>query len=91
MSAAALTPDGWMDAMLQHRRGSRAMSGRRQREGGAATVAKNTICFWYDKDAEAAARFYVETFLESTMGVVYRAPADHPSGKAGYVLTVRSP
>ena len=22
------------------------------------TVAKNTICLWYDKDAEEAARFY---------------------------------
>ena len=21
-------------------------------------MAKNTICLWYDKDAEAAARFY---------------------------------
>ena len=25
-------------------------------------IAKNTICLWYDKDAEAAARFYAETF-----------------------------
>jgi predicted 3-demethylubiquinone-9 3-methyltransferase (glyoxalase superfamily) len=25
-------------------------------------MAKNTICLWYDKDAEEAARFYVETF-----------------------------
>ena len=25
-------------------------------------MAKNTICVWYDKDAEAAARFYAETF-----------------------------
>ena len=24
-------------------------------------MAKNTICLWYDKDAEAAARFYAET------------------------------
>ena len=23
-------------------------------------MAKNTICLWYDKDAEAAARFYAE-------------------------------
>ena len=44
------------------------MLDRRQREGGAVMVAKNTICLWYDKDAEAAARFYVETFPESTMG-----------------------
>lgn len=25
-------------------------------------MPKNTICLWYDKDAEAAARFYAETF-----------------------------
>jgi len=25
-------------------------------------MARNTICLWYDKDAEAAARFYAETF-----------------------------
>ena len=25
-------------------------------------IAKNTICVLYDKDAEAAARFYAETF-----------------------------
>jgi 2-polyprenyl-6-hydroxyphenyl methylase/3-demethylubiquinone-9 3-methyltransferase len=24
--------------------------------------AKNTICLWYDGDAEDAARFYAETF-----------------------------
>jgi predicted 3-demethylubiquinone-9 3-methyltransferase (glyoxalase superfamily) len=49
---------------------------------------KNTICLWYDKDAEAAARFYAETFPDSTVGKVSRAPGDNPSGKAGDVLTV---
>jgi predicted 3-demethylubiquinone-9 3-methyltransferase (glyoxalase superfamily) len=28
-------------------------------------MAKNTICLWYDKDAEAAARFYAKTFPNS--------------------------
>jgi predicted 3-demethylubiquinone-9 3-methyltransferase (glyoxalase superfamily) len=51
-------------------------------------MAKNTICLWYDKDAEAAARFYAETFPESTVGVVHHAPADYPSGKAGDALVV---
>lgn len=50
--------------------------------------AKNTICLWYDKDAEAAARFYAETFPDSSVGAVYRAPADFPSGRQGDVLTV---
>ena len=37
-------------------------------------MAKNTICLWYDKDAEAAARFYAKTFPDSTVGAVHRAP-----------------
>jgi predicted 3-demethylubiquinone-9 3-methyltransferase (glyoxalase superfamily) len=51
-------------------------------------MAKNTICLWYDKDAEAAARFYAETFPDSVVGAVHRAPSDYPSGKAGDVLIV---
>lgn len=51
-------------------------------------IPKNTVCLWYDKDAEAAARFYAETFPDSSVDAVHRAPADYPSGKAGDVLTV---
>ena len=51
-------------------------------------IAKNTICLWYDKDAEAAAQFYAATFPDSTVGAVFRAPSDFPSGKKGDVLTV---
>ncbi len=50
--------------------------------------AKNTICLWYDHDAEEAARFYAGVFPESGVGAVYRAPMDYPGGKAGGVLTV---
>ena len=50
--------------------------------------AKNTICLWYDSDAEQAARFYAATFPDSVVGAVHRAPADFPSGKQGDVLTV---
>lgn len=50
--------------------------------------AKNTICLWYDRDAEAAARFYAETFPDSAVTAVHRAPGDYPSGKKGDVLTV---
>ena len=50
--------------------------------------AKNTICLWYDRDAEEAARFYATTFPDSSVGAVYRAPGDFPSGKKGDVLTV---
>ena len=51
-------------------------------------MAKNTIFLWYDKDAEAAARFYTQTFPYSAMGRIVRAPSDYPSGKKGDVLTV---
>src|SRR6185437_2333912 len=49
---------------------------------------KNIICIWYDKDAEAAAHFYAETFPDSAVRAVHRAPSDYPSGKEGDVLTV---
>ena len=52
------------------------------------TIAKNTICLWYDGCAEEAARFYAATFPDSRVEAVHRAPADYPSGKAGDVLTV---
>jgi predicted 3-demethylubiquinone-9 3-methyltransferase (glyoxalase superfamily) len=49
---------------------------------------KNTICLWFDKDAEEAARFYAKTFPDSAVGAVHLAPSDFPSGKAGDVITV---
>ncbi len=52
------------------------------------TIAKNTICLWFDKEAEEAARFYADTFPDSAVRSIHRAPADYPSGKAGDVLTV---
>jgi 2-polyprenyl-6-hydroxyphenyl methylase/3-demethylubiquinone-9 3-methyltransferase len=53
-----------------------------------AKQAKNTVCLWYDRDAEAAARFYAKIFPDSSVGAVHRSPADFPSGKEGDVLTV---
>ncbi len=50
--------------------------------------AKNTICLWFESDAEEAARFYAKTFPNSSIGAVHRAPGDFPSGKQGDVLTV---
>jgi predicted 3-demethylubiquinone-9 3-methyltransferase (glyoxalase superfamily) len=49
---------------------------------------KNTICLWYNRDAEEAAIFYAETFPDSQVTAIHRAPSDFPSGKAGDVLTV---
>ena len=51
-------------------------------------MAKNTICLWFDKDAEEAARFYAGVFPDSTVRAVFRSPSDYPSGKQGDVLTV---
>jgi predicted 3-demethylubiquinone-9 3-methyltransferase (glyoxalase superfamily) len=53
-----------------------------------AEQAKNTICLWYNGDAEGAARFYAKTFPDSSVRDVHRAPGDFPSGKKGDVLTV---
>jgi 2-polyprenyl-6-hydroxyphenyl methylase/3-demethylubiquinone-9 3-methyltransferase len=50
--------------------------------------AKNTLCLWYDGGAEEAARFYAQTFPNSSVGAVHRAPADNPSSKADAILTV---
>jgi predicted 3-demethylubiquinone-9 3-methyltransferase (glyoxalase superfamily) len=51
--------------------------------------AKNTICLWYNNDAEEAAKFYASTFPDSSVDGVFRAPGDFPSGKEGDVLTVQ--
>ena len=51
-------------------------------------IPKNTVCLWYERDAEEAARFYAETFPDSAVHAVRRAPGDYPDGTAGDVLTV---
>ena len=50
--------------------------------------AKNTLCLWFDGDAEEAALFYAKTFPDSSIGEITRAPGDFPDGKQGDVLTV---
>ncbi|MCC7463248.1 MAG: VOC family protein [Gammaproteobacteria bacterium] len=54
----------------------------------ANAIARNTVCLWFDHDAEDAARFYARTFPDSAVQGVMRAPTDYPNGKAGDVLTV---
>ena len=51
-------------------------------------TSKNTICLWYDGDALDAANFCAQTFPDSAMGAVHRAPGDYPDGKLDDVLTV---
>ena len=67
---------------MQHKDGIMASNRKDQ------AVPKNTICVWYDKDAEAAARFYAKTFPDSAVGAIHRAPGDYPDGKQGDVLVV---
>jgi len=50
--------------------------------------AKNTVCLWFNGDAEEAARFYAKTFPNSSVGPAHRSPGDYPSGKEGDVLMV---
>ena len=51
-------------------------------------IPKNTICIWYDYEAEEAARFYASVFPDSAVSAVHRAPLDNPGSKAGDVLVV---
>ena len=51
-------------------------------------ISKNTICLWYEKDAENAAKFYAATFPDSKLTNVFHAPSDFHSGKKDDVLTV---
>lgn len=50
---------------------------------------KNTICLWYEKDAEGAAEFYASIFPDTSVQNIFKAPSDFPGGKAGDVLTVQ--
>ena len=55
-------------------------------------VSKNSICLWYDGTAADAARFYAETFPDSAVGAIVRAPGDYPLGlNGGPVFTHNEP
>jgi len=45
-------------------------------------------CLWFDKNAQAAAKFYVSAFPKSRIDKVHKAASDYPSGKRGDVLMV---
>jgi 2-polyprenyl-6-hydroxyphenyl methylase/3-demethylubiquinone-9 3-methyltransferase len=51
-------------------------------------VSKNTVCLWFDGTAQEAAQFYAETFPDSAVGTIHRAPGNYPAGKEGDVLVV---
>ena len=50
------------------------------------TIPSNRICLMLNKDAEAAAKFYAETFPNSSVEAVQLAPSDNPSSAEGDVL-----
>ena len=43
------------------------------------TKTKNTICLWFEKDAEEAARFYAATFPDSEVTAIRKVPDDFPA------------
>ncbi|MBL3673963.1 VOC family protein [Paracoccus aerius] len=53
------------------------------------SIPKNTVCLWFDKDAEEAATFYASVFPDSRVEAINHAPDDYPFGKKGDVLTVQ--
>jgi predicted 3-demethylubiquinone-9 3-methyltransferase (glyoxalase superfamily) len=61
---------------------------QRRPEDKMKKPAKNTICLWYDGDAEEAAQFYARTFPDSSVDGLDRAPGDYPAGKEGDVIVV---
>ncbi|KGQ20395.1 3-demethylubiquinone-9 3-methyltransferase [Lysobacter dokdonensis DS-58] len=52
------------------------------------TAPKIQPCLWFDKNGEEAARFYADTFPDSKIISIGRAPGDYPDGKQGDVLIV---
>jgi predicted 3-demethylubiquinone-9 3-methyltransferase (glyoxalase superfamily) len=53
-----------------------------------SSTSKATICIWYDREAEEAAKFYASVFPDSRVGAIHRAPMDTPGNKAGDVMVV---
>jgi predicted 3-demethylubiquinone-9 3-methyltransferase (glyoxalase superfamily) len=51
-------------------------------------TAKNTICIWYDGDAEEAANFYASVFPDSHVGPVQYSPMDNPGNRKGDAMVV---
>ena len=49
---------------------------------------KMITVLWFDGDAEEAARFYADTFPDSSVGAVHHAPGDYPDGQKGDIITV---
>ena len=55
------------------------------------TPSKNTVCLWYDNDAEEAARFYASTFADSAVGAIHRARVTIPQARRAMCWWSNSP
>ena len=53
-------------------------------------VSKNTICLWYDGTAVDAAQFYAETFPDSAVGTIHRAPGNYPAARSSLAAPTSS-
>jgi predicted 3-demethylubiquinone-9 3-methyltransferase (glyoxalase superfamily) len=51
---------------------------------------KNRTGIRYDREAEAAARFYASVFPDSEVKSIHRSPMDDPGNKAGEIRVVVS-
>lgn len=49
---------------------------------------KNVISLGFEKEAGIAAQFYSETFPNSQITAIHKAPSDYPGGKKGDILVV---
>ena len=52
------------------------------------STIKNRICLWFNQNAEEAVNFYAETFPDTRVEGITRAPGDYPDGVEGAVLVV---
>lgn len=49
---------------------------------------KSTVCLWFDGTAGEAARFYADTFPDSSVGRTILSPGEYPNGHEGDELMV---
>ncbi len=51
-------------------------------------MTETATCLWFDRDGEAAARFYTGLLPDSRITRIMRAPGDYPSGAEGDPLVI---
>jgi predicted 3-demethylubiquinone-9 3-methyltransferase (glyoxalase superfamily) len=51
-------------------------------------MTRISTCLWFERDAEAAVRFYVSVVPDSAVGHILRSPGPWPGGEAGDVILI---